>query len=85
MVGRNNKAVQKRSPTKQGELKYMYVCKPKLNGEGKRTFDNPADAVAYLERATGQPSFSKGRDKLIQRVEEWCWIQKLQIINEAET
>lgn len=77
--------MQKRNLTKPGALKYIYVCKPKLNGEGKRTFDNPADAIAYLERATGQLSFSKGRDKLIQRVEEWCWIQKLQIINELET
>lgn len=80
MVNRNDPPVQKRNLPKPGGLKYLYICKPQMNGEGKRTFDNPAAAIEYLERATGQPSFAKGRNKLAACVDEWRWIGKLQVI-----
>jgi len=77
MAKRNDQPVQKRNLKSRPEMKREYHCAPNFNGTGKRTFDDPAEAVAYLERATGQPSFAKGRNRLAACVEEWRWIGKL--------
>ena len=58
-----------------------YIVKPKYNGTDKKTFTNPAEAVAYYQKYVESVS-GKMIGTLEEKLQEMGWIGKLEIIED---
>jgi len=58
-----------------------YIVKPKYNGTDKKTFTDPAEAVAYYQKYVESVS-GKMIGTLEEKLQEMGWIGKLEIIED---
>jgi hypothetical protein len=61
-----------------------YIVKPNYNGTGKRTFDNPKDAIKYYQDhcVKNVQNYTKMIGSVNEKLEEMKWVEKLEVVND---
>lgn len=61
-----------------------YIVKLNYNGTGKRTFDNPKDAINYYQDhcVKNVQNYVKMIGSVDEKLEEMKWVEKLEVVND---